>query len=75
MNQITVFPAIAGLVAVAAELYIAMKNGRLKKNSWIVPALFSSFFSYSVTSGRSHRRLRGILARAHSKPLGKPNLV
>jgi len=44
MNQITVFPTIAGLVAVAAALYIATKNGRLKKNSWIVPALFSGFF-------------------------------
>jgi uncharacterized BrkB/YihY/UPF0761 family membrane protein len=44
MNQITAFPAIAGLVAIIAALYNAAKNDRLKKYSWIVPALFSCFF-------------------------------
>jgi hypothetical protein len=46
MNQITAFPAIAGLVAMVAALYIATKNGRSfeEKYSWIVPALFSGFF-------------------------------
>lgn len=44
MNQISIFPSLAGIAAVGMALYLAVKKNHVHKQAWVFPALLSVLF-------------------------------
>jgi hypothetical protein len=44
MNQISLFPILAGALFIAAGIHNIGTTGRFKKFAWIAPAMLSTFF-------------------------------